>query len=193
MPYTYLGTPYTTPQGGVQTLSLVSGGYNCFQGVNIPPMGLHKPLYWPMAAKKYKPIDVLNLLDGINIPYLIGTSKQWFTSMHFNQYASKTPHVDGEVIRQTKKNLRRSVKSALDILVNLSALTVTTQYCAMHPLTEQITPLHLKHITFFYNFTMRQSVTDWSLQLCEDLNECICITMHAVRRQFSAALSMIMT
>ena len=39
VPYTYLGTPYTNPQGGVHCAW--SGEYNCFQGVNIPsPYGV---------------------------------------------------------------------------------------------------------------------------------------------------------
>ena len=45
MPYTYLGTPYTTPQRGSSVYCAWSGGYNCVQWVNIPPYGwLHKPL-----------------------------------------------------------------------------------------------------------------------------------------------------
>ena len=38
MPYTYLDTPHTTPQGEFTVLG--HGGYNCFQGVNIPPYGV---------------------------------------------------------------------------------------------------------------------------------------------------------
>ena len=37
MPYTYLGTPYTTPQGGVHCAW--SGGINCVQGWIVPLRG----------------------------------------------------------------------------------------------------------------------------------------------------------
>ena len=74
-------------------------------------------------------IHKLSLLENMST-YLIGASKQRLTSMHLNQYAPKTPHVDGKVVRQTKKNLRWSVETALDVLVNLLALTVSTHYCA---------------------------------------------------------------
>jgi len=57
--------------------------------------------------------------------YLIRAGKERFASMHFDQYAAETPHVDGKVVRQTKKYLRWSIETTLYVLIDLSASAVS--------------------------------------------------------------------
>ena len=56
---------------------------------------------------------------------LIRAGKERFASMHFDQYAAETPHVDGKVVRQTKKYLRWSIETTLYVLIDLSASAVS--------------------------------------------------------------------
>jgi len=69
--------------------------------------------------------QICRICRMMTLTYLVGAGKEWFASMHFDQYAAQTPHVDGEVVRQTKQNLRWSVETTLDVLIDLSDSTVT--------------------------------------------------------------------
>lgn len=51
--------------------------------------------------------------------YLIGATEKRLSCVHLHQDASQRPHVDGQVIRHSQQNLRRAIKSALDVLIDL--------------------------------------------------------------------------
>lgn len=56
--------------------------------------------------------------DGV-VSYLIRATEERLSCVHLHQDASQRPHVDGQVIRHSQQNFRRSVKPALDVLIDL--------------------------------------------------------------------------
>lgn len=51
--------------------------------------------------------------------YLVGATEERLSCVHLHQDATQRPHVDGQVVRHSQQNLRRSVEPALDVLVDL--------------------------------------------------------------------------
>lgn len=53
------------------------------------------------------------------LSYLIGAAEERLSCVHLHQDAAQRPHVDGQVVRHSQQDFRRSVKPALDVLIDL--------------------------------------------------------------------------
>lgn len=51
--------------------------------------------------------------------YLIGATEERLSCVHLHQDASQGPHINGQVIWHSQQDLRRAVKPALDVLIDL--------------------------------------------------------------------------
>lgn len=61
--------------------------------------------------------------------YLIRAAEEGLSRVHLNQDTSQRPHVDGQVIWHSQQNFRRSVKPALDVLIDLENKLGIKRWC----------------------------------------------------------------
>lgn len=64
--------------------------------------------------------------------YLIGATEERLSCVHLHQDASQRPHVDGQVIWHSQQNFRRSVKPALDVLIDLGKQDANEEFDCFH-------------------------------------------------------------
>lgn len=64
--------------------------------------------------------------------YLIGSTEERFSSVHFHQDAAQGPHIDGQVIGHSQQHFWGTVEATLDVLVYLQReSTVRLSLCPL--------------------------------------------------------------
>lgn len=63
--------------------------------------------------------DAVEKVQTVSSTYLVGAAEERLSCVHLYQDASQRPHVDSQVIRHSQKDLRRAVKPALYVLIDL--------------------------------------------------------------------------